>query len=185
MLCQMIDEYLKNRPRDPRQNRCFHPSWLHKSEKELHRLFCNEDEQEFPPRVLRIFDNGHHVHERIQEYLTEAGVLLQAEVPLENKKYEIQGTCDGVVKIGDREGILEIKSINQNQFYSLHEPKLAHLIQINVYMFLAEIPQGVLLYECKDNQQLKNFFIKQNPEILDPVLEKIKRVQQRIKRGID
>jgi hypothetical protein len=47
-------------------------------------------------------------------------------------------------------------------------------------MFCSGIPRGVLLYECKDNQELKEFYVKQDPDILNPVLEKIRRVQRRI-----
>jgi hypothetical protein len=50
-------------------------------------------------------------------------------------------------------------------------------------MFCLGIPRGCLLYECKDNQELKEFFIKQNEKILDPILEKIKYVQRCIEDG--
>ncbi len=185
MLCRMIDEYLKSRARDPRAKRCFHPSSLHRSEKELYRMFFNGDQQEFAPRVLRIFDNGHYVHQRIQTYLAKMGVLKQAEIPVFNREYDIQGTADGVIKIAGGKGVLEIKSINQNQFYSLHEPKPDHLVQINVYMFCLGIPTGCLLYECKNDQKLKAFFVRQDRDVLDPVLEKIKYVQDCIRRGVE
>lgn len=179
----MIDEYLKNRARDPRGRECFHPSSLHKSASELYRMYFDGDQQEFPPRVLRIFDNGHYVHKRLQTYLAEMGILQQAEVPVFNREYDIRGTCDGIIRIGEKKGVLEIKSINQNQFYSLHEPKPEHLIQLNVYMFCLGIPRGSLLYECKNDQELKIFFVKANRNILEPVLEKIKYIRRCIKEG--
>jgi hypothetical protein len=181
----MIDDYLVSRAREPRAKRCFHPSSLHRSEKDLYRMFFDGDQQEFAPRVLRIFDNGHYVHKRLQAYLTEMGFLIQAEVPVSNREYDIKGTCDGIIRIGDKRGVLEIKSINQNQFYALHEPKADHHVQLNVYMFCVKIPRGCLLYECKNDQKLKAFFVKQDRDILDPVLEKIKYVQDCIRRGVE
>ena len=184
MLIEAIDKYLVTRPKDKRRINCFHPSTLHKSPRYLYDAYLNGDNnQDFEPRLLRIFDNGHGVHERLQKYLKEIGVLLEAEVPVENVEYEICGTCDGILKLGKREGVLEIKSINSNGFYATHEPKPEHLIQINIYMFCMDIPRGCILYENKDNQRLKEFFVKQDLAILDPVFEKIKLVQSWIREG--
>jgi hypothetical protein len=80
---------------------------------------------------------------------------------------------NGIVEIDGLKGILEIKSMNSNQFYSCFDPKPEHLIQINVYMFCTGIPRGVLLYECKDDQELREFYVKQDHSILSPILEKI------------
>jgi len=184
MLIKAIDEYLQARPKDERAKHCFHPSSLHKSAKELyHHYRSGDNNQKFEPRILRIFDNGHAVHDRLQSYLSDIGILIQTEVPVENEKYEIKGHTDGVIEINGAEGILEIKSMNANQFYSLYEPKSEHLIQANVYMFCTDIPRACLLYECKDNQELKEFYIKQDPNILNPILEKIRSVQKHIKAG--
>jgi hypothetical protein len=133
--------------------------------------------------VLRIFDNGHGVHERLQKYLKDIGVLVEAEVPVVNQEYEICGSADGIIKLRNREGVIEIKSINSNGFYSTYEPKPEHLIQINVYMFCLDIPRGCVLYENKNNQKLKEFYVKLDSEILDPILEKIRYVQLCIQDG--
>jgi len=184
MLIKAIDEYLQAKPKDERAIRCFHPSSLHKSGKELYWHYLEGDNnQQFDSRVLRIFDNGHYVHDRLQAYLSDIGILIQTEVPVENEEYEITGHTDGIIEINGVKGVLEIKSMNANQFYSLYEPKLEHLIQVNVYMFCTGIPRSCLLYECKDNQELKEFYIKQDPNILNPILKKIRLVQKCIKAG--
>jgi hypothetical protein len=182
MIIKVIDDYLQRRPRDEREIRCFHPSSLHRSARELYWHYLNGDsDQGFGPRVLRIFDNGHAVHERLQGYLEEIGILKRSEVPVENEEYEIKGHTDGILEVGGFEGVLEIKSMNSTQFYSCYAPKADHLIQINVYMFCLGIPRGCLLYECKDDQELKEFYVKQDAQILDPILEKIKYVQECLK----
>jgi len=181
MLIKTIDDYLKTVKREKRQIHCFHPSSLHKSTEELYHLYLHgDDQQEFEPRILRVFDNGHAVHARIQDYLKDAGILKQAEVPVKDTDYEIEGHADGIIEIQGIEGVLEIKSMNQNQFYSAYEPKPDHLTQINVYMYCLGIPRGCLLYECKDNQELKEFYVKQDNTILNPILEKIRDVQKRL-----
>jgi len=184
MLIKAIDEYLQAKPKDERAKNCFHPSSLHKSVKELYHHYMNGDNnQKFESRILRIFDNGHAVHDRLQNYLTDIGILKQSEVPVDNKECEIRGHTDGIVEINGVKGILEIKSMNANQFLSSYEPKPEHLIQVNIYMFCTGIPKACLLYECKDNQELKEFYIKQDPNILNPILEKIRLVQKCIKAG--
>ena len=181
MIIEAIDNYLAIRPKGTRASRCFHPSSLHRSAEDLFRLyFEGDDSEEFEPRVLRIFDNGHAVHERLQSYLGAAGVLLQAEVPIYNAEFEIVGHTDGIVEVGGSKGILEIKSINSQGFYGLFGPKPEHIIQLNAYMFCTGIPRGVLLYECKNDQSLKEFFLKLDHSVLDPVLQKIRTVQARI-----
>jgi hypothetical protein len=184
MLIEAIDQYLVTRPKDKRRIKCFHPSTLHKNAEYLYYAYINGDNtQDFEPRLLRIFDNGHGVHDRLQKYLKDIGVLIGAEVPVENEQYEICGSADGLLQLGSREGVLEIKSINSNGFYATHEPKPEHLIQINVYMFCLDVPRGCILYENKDNQELKEFYVKLDNGILDPVLEKIELVQTWIRGG--
>lgn len=184
MLIESIDQYLKARPRDVRPKNCFHPSSLHKSARELYHHYLNGDSSaQFEPRVLRIFDNGHAVHERLQHYLRELGILKQAEVPVRNDDYEITGHADGIIQVNGTTGVLEIKSMNTSQFYGSHEPKPEHLIQVNVYMFCTGIPRACLLYECKDNQHLKEFYVKEDKNILHPVLEKIRYVQRCLREG--
>lgn len=182
MIIQAIDNYLQTRPRDDRPKRCFHPSSLHLSAHDLYHHYLEGDEnRQFDSRILRIFDNGHTVHRRLQGYLTDAGILKQVEVPVENEEYEIRGHADGIIAINGTSGVLEIKSMNSNQFYRVYEPKEDHLIQVNVYMFCLDIPRACLLYECKDNQELKEFYVKRDMSILNPILEKIKFVQECLK----
>jgi len=183
MIIQAIESFLGARPRDQRPIRCFHPSSLHRSPRELYWHYLKGETNKHDARTLRIFDNGHRVHERLQGYLEHAGILLESEVTVESQEYEICGHTDGIIRINGKEGILEIKSMNARNFHSAYEPKPEHLVQVNVYMYCAGIPRACLLYECKDDQHLKEFFVKQDPKIINPVLEKIRYVQKCIKAG--
>lgn len=90
------------------------------------------------PRTQRIFDNGTHVHLRLQDYLIEMGLLIMDELPVLNEKYNIQGHTDGYLGFPDEVAILEIKSINDNQFQQLKDAKDEHKEQGLVYLFCAE-----------------------------------------------
>ena len=181
MLIKKIDDYLWSRPKQERRIGCFHPSSLHRDEDYLfHAYFNGTNSEKHEPRILRVFDNGHGVHSRLLGYLKDMGLLLDAEVEVWNEEFEIYGHCDGVLQLADQRGIREIKSINSKGFWNLYSPKPEHLVQVHAYMFALGIPRGVLLYEEKDGQNLKNFFVKEDPVIRDPILEKIRRVQKRI-----
>lgn len=92
-------------------------------------------------RTRRIFDNGHHVHDRLQTYFEKMGILLMREVPLYHNKDEIQGHTDGLMdytgKLKDIV-VLEIKSINSRQFASLKQAKEDHVKQGGVYIHCLE-----------------------------------------------
>lgn len=90
------------------------------------------------PRTQRIFDNGTYTHERLQTYLLDMELLLMDEVPLIHDEYKIQGHTDGFLNLDSEVAILEIKSINDNQFGQLKDAKEEHKKQGLVYLFCAE-----------------------------------------------
>lgn len=90
-------------------------------------------------RTRRIFDNGTKMHERVQEYLTQQGMLLMSELPVFDKDYKILGSSDGIIRISEDEiAILELKSINSNGFSRLTEVKDEHYMQGLVYVYCVE-----------------------------------------------
>ena len=90
------------------------------------------------PRTQRIFDNGTYTHERLQNYLLEMELLLMDEVPIINDLYNIQGHTDGFLNLDSEVAILEIKSINDNQFGQLKDAKDEHKKQGLIYLYCAE-----------------------------------------------
>ena len=63
MIIQAIDTHLQNRERDKRAIHCFHPSSLHKSVKELLKIYYEGDTNTaFPARILRVFDSNSRRH---------------------------------------------------------------------------------------------------------------------------
>lgn len=90
------------------------------------------------PRTMRIFDNGTYTHVRLQGYLSDMFLLICDEVPLIDDEYKIQGHTDGFLDLGDEIAILEIKSINENQFSQLKDAKDEHKCQGLIYLYCAE-----------------------------------------------
>lgn len=103
------------------------------------RIEAESDGDSIEPRTRRIFDNGTHVHLRLQEYMRECGLLLMDEVPIYNPDYNIQGHTDGILQLpNDELGVLEIKSINSRSFGELKTAKPEHQMQGLVYLYCLE-----------------------------------------------
>lgn len=112
------------------------------------------------PRTLRIFNNGDHVHLRLQEYLLESGMLLIDEVPVINKDYNIQGHTDGVLSLQSELIVLEIKSMNSNGFSQLKTPRQDHVEQAMTYLFCLEERRRYLQLQYPTPKEFKSSLAK-------------------------
>lgn len=141
---------------------------------------------------LLVFAEGHNIHEKWQSWLTEAGVLDQVEVPIFNEEHRIMGHADGIVKDKKGTAVLEIKSVgvgtvrfedyglfapysrnemNLDQLWaSIKHPFPSHVRQAQLYMYCLGIDEGIILYEWKATQEVKEFSIKYQPELVEPIL---------------
>ena len=118
------------------------------------RTGAERDVHSVDPRTRRIFDNGSYVHERLQSYLEECGVLLMREVSIINDQYNIQGHTDGILKLSDNElGVLEIKSINNRSCSELKSEKPEHKRQGLVYLFCLESQRQYLQSRYKTEEE--------------------------------
>lgn len=139
----VIDKYLiskasKDSDRAPNVNA---PSQLGKCLRALYYSRTGAQRDGVPePRSQRIFDNGDGVHDRLQGYLLEAGVLLLDEIPVHDDEHNIHGHTDGLGWLTKdvEAGVLEIKSINSRGFAELTKPKPEHVTQGLSYLSTLE-----------------------------------------------
>lgn len=161
-------------------------------------------------RVLLIFENGHGFHNRMEKLFRDAGVLIADELPIKSEELKISGRSDAIIKdpeyiVGDDdpsislagfngetlyEGprdaviIIELKSIGDNGFNRLtREPKLEHVKQLQLYLHLTGLKRGVLLYENKNTQELKEFKVDYDPVIAEEVIHKVKTIHAHMTDG--
>lgn len=176
------DRHLATKGRSAAHRRpfIFHPSSIHVGQC-MRRLFFQfvlapENGGTLDANVQRIFDVGHSVHVRIQTDLKAAGILEAAEVPVCDPKHRIFGTADGVLFLHGKRMILEIKSINKDGFERLCRPDMKHECQLQLYMNMAGIKEGVVLYECKDNQRAKEYLVTASDRILGELLSMLDHI---------
>ena len=137
----------------------------------------------FSSTVLRIFENGHSVHERIQEELQETGILVKPEAALSSAKHNMKGHTDGigivnVPGVGGVMVILEIKSCGENSWkwmmgngrWKGKGPDRAHIWQVQLYMFMSGLNYAVLIYENKNTQERAYFVVKRDGVLIEETL---------------
>lgn len=114
------------------------------------------------------------------------------EVPISDEEHHILGHADGI--INDRKGkaVIEIKSIGMGTVRMEHpelfkrysskeltadqvwkeikKPFSTHLRQINLYMKFLGVSSGVLIYEWKASQDVKEFEVTYNEGLISDIL---------------
>jgi len=111
-------------------------------------------------RKYFIFSLGDSIHYQVQCLCHAMGILEDAEVAVESEKYDIEGHCDGILCLDGKRYVLEIKSTNSRYFGQIDKsgkPLTGHKEQLHNYMDVLGIGHGIILYENKDTQALKEF----------------------------
>lgn len=151
-----------------------------------------EKPESFTLQRLNVFATGTMIHEKWQDWLTKAGVMEQAEVPIYDEEHRIMGHADGVIKDKKGRAVLEIKSVGmgtirfedyelflrysrgevnfEGVWTAIKHPFPSHLRQAMLYMYCLDIQDGLILYEWKPTQEVKEFAITYQPEIVEPIL---------------
>ena len=185
MIVEKIDKFYGNKK--DRQDSFIHISGASKCQRQLYYDLTIKKESDIEPRVRRIFDNGNSVHQRLMRvlYQLEDIRVIASEVAIPENP-NIRGTCDAMIAIENSNYVIDFKSINSSSFGYLDVPKIDHKIQLLLYMYFFGVERGIILYENKDNQELKEFEIskKENEELILEVFEKLNYVRDCVKDKI-
>ena len=101
--------------------------------------------------------NGTAAHERLQQAMEAAGMLVAKEIEVVYNNPPVFGFCDADIKIDDEPVLVEIKTTKQESFSyrkTANNAAKYHLEQLLMYMYMLNRPKGILLYESKDNHEL-------------------------------
>ena len=159
----------------------FYPSMLgNPCDRHLYFAYNGElPDQKIEAKTVRIFDAGSALEVRMKRYFERTGIFLAAEQSVKLDIPPISGRYDFLLKHEEYgRVILELKSINQAGFDDLIEaPKSDHLIQLQIYLNLAGMEHGIVLYENKNDQKLKAFKVIQDVPLWESVIERCLRIQ--------
>lgn len=157
----LINKSLETKTKGIKQKR----SWFYISEagKTPFQIFKSMTGYNYiSPRMKRIFHNGNHVHKRIIRYLVNQNVVTGIEVKINTRL--LRGRADAIIFSDGKIAVLEVKSIKKEHFEKLREYcDRKVFLQIQLYLHFLKIDDGIILFECKDDQRLKEFHIKRKP----------------------
>lgn len=200
----------KSSTRDSRNK--FYPSSVGRCCREIYYNMCGYPQAPPDARVLLVFENGHGFHERMEKLFERMGILIAPELPIKDPSLNVSGRTDAIIKnvypgkerlAQDKivlkglkgevvfEGpnseviIVELKSINSRGFTRVVSKgaKEDHIWQLQLYMYMTGIRQGILLYENKDTQELHEVWVPYDKAIADRIVNKIKYVNKCVAEG--
>lgn len=183
---------------------------------------------EFDPKLFRIFDNGHSMHDRFKRYFENSGALMGywrcRNYSAHLKSPRIFGTEERLgcykpekctcgwtefdyLEVGFRDDdtnwggqvdiildrsiieqtnftdyferylITDFKSIGSFQFKQLSEPFPKHKTQMQIYLYLSGLKYGKFLYECKDDQSIKEYLVVRDDHLIGVKREEATRLK--------
>lgn len=168
MLKELIDKYYLETEEGKGQDR-FWISDAGKCQRAVFFKIKKAPKKEADARFLRLLDHGGYIHQRIMRVLFSQGIVRASEISIPATK-DIGGKADAILGMDNQLYVLDIKSINSSILKTLRKPKEEHLDQILLYMHFFNIKRGILLYEGKDNQEIREFEIAYNPEKVKKLL---------------
>ena len=162
--------------------------------------------KDFSFQTLNIFKTGHDIHDKWQDWLQQIGILEERELPLFSEEYHIKGNADGLVNDFLGKAILEIKSVGLGtvrfedyKLYNMYDnkeithdevwkrirqPFTTHLKQVMLYMFVTGVHKGIVLYEWKANQAVKEFEVSYQEVLIESILKSCLLVKESLKNNI-
>ncbi|MEM4703410.1 MAG: CRISPR-associated protein Cas4 [Candidatus Pacearchaeota archaeon] len=181
MIKELIDEFYSGKEKD-KEKVAFYVSDTGKCPRAIWFSLKNYPKRPVEARVLRIFEHGDYTHMRIMGALFSLGLVKAVEISIPENEF-IHGRADAILTLNNEPHVLEIKSINSTKFKN-KEPEKDHVFQIQLYMHFFKLRKGILIYENKDNQELKEYLIEYDEKLANDLLYKFKKIKEDVDKNI-
>lgn len=178
MLIELINKYYQEK-REERNQEHFYITDAGKCPRAIYFSMKGYPRKEKEARVLRIFDRGDIIHQRLMSALFGVPEIkvISSEIDIPPKEL-IRGRADAILSISNKLYVIELKSSSDFKFQKLEEPEQTHYQQIQLYMHYFKIPQGIILYENKNTQALKEFEVKYDPSLCEKIISDFENLKQ-------
>jgi CRISPR-associated protein Cas4 len=181
---KMIDNHLKreNRPKDIGR---YYPSEIGTCLRKI--WYSYKFPQDMSPELLKIFEMGNLMHTFVVEILKSEKnpevELLKSEVPFQHQQNDflISGRIDNLilVKMSNTSVLVEVKSTGNVDMVT--KPAHHNAMQLQLYMHLLEIHDGILLYIDKRNLKSKVYTVPYNEEEAKKILDRFQMLHNSLK----
>jgi len=182
MLKELIDKFYLDQQRDKEQAR-FYISDAGKCPRNVFFKFKKAPREKMDARILRIFEHGEYLHRNIFNILYRLKIGITTEIPIPAQAI-ISGRADAILCINNENYVLDIKSINSMVFKNLTAPKQENLYQIQLYLHYFDIKKGILFYIDKDKQEIKEFLVDYDPQLVQSLLNGFQNLKAKIESDI-
>ena len=180
---EMIDNHLKkeNRPKDVGR---YYPSEIGMCLRKV--WYSYKFPLEIMPDLLKIFELGNIMHDFVVEVLKSEKnshvQLLKSEFPFKHDvdDFTISGRIDNLllVKASGKEVLVEVKSTADEGYVKEAAPH--NVVQLQLYMHVLGIHNGILLYVDKKNLQSKVFEVPYEKEEAEKIIERFKALHKNL-----
>ena len=189
MLKEQIDAFYQNREKSRvRERTLFYVTDIANCPRAVFFDFKKYPRKQQDPRILRVMHNGDFVHQRLGTVLKEQEVLkgvygedIEVSLPYNDL---VRGRVDAIIELHGEQWIIDFKSMNSFKFKSLQQPEPEHIQQVQIYLHFMNLKKGLLIYECKNTQEIKEFAIDYNEELVNAALAKFYVLRSQIEQNI-
>jgi CRISPR/Cas system-associated exonuclease Cas4 (RecB family) len=118
------------------------------------------------PYAVANMGSGTMAHERIQQAITDAGIMVEKEKRIFTQDPPIFGFADAIIQWGEEQPVMEIKTMRDESFSYRKFAKAPnyHVMQLTIYMKVLGKKMGILLYENKNSHELHAIAVELTPE---------------------
>ena len=153
-------------------------------ERKIWMTFRWAKQEEFPGRILRLFERGQNEEAQIVKWLRGIGFKMtktEEDQMFIDLGCHVGGSIDG---IGDYEGeqyVVEMKTHSKKSFEKLikekvKESKFMHYVQMQTYMYGTGIMKALYFAVCKDDDRIYTEVVEFDPEVAEKYIERGQRL---------
>lgn len=134
--------------------------------------------EQTPIGLMRVFEEGNAIHEKWQRLFIRGGYAKPEDCDRTqfDEEHDLQYTPDIIATIDGEQYVVEIKSVN-TYVYKKQKPHASGRKQLQLYMYLTGIHQGIVLQEDKNTQEFRANIYKYNPEEIQPYITRLEDIQ--------
>lgn len=182
MLKEIIDQFYLDHQEDRPQTK-FYISDAGKCQRQIFFKFKQAPKEKKDPRIMRIFEAGEWLHRYVYNILYQSKIGAITEVPMPQNEM-ISGRTDAIICLDGENYILDIKTINGMQFRGLKQAKDEHQFQVQLYMHFFDVKKAILLYIDKDKQELKEFVINYDEDLVKTLLDGLDELKVNLEKDV-
>lgn len=178
MLIERIDAFYVKQPKE-KERTAFYVSEADNCPRQTYYAFKNKPRAELEAQTVRILEHGDYSHMRLMSALFGMGIVKAVEISLPPGEL-FRGRADAILVIDNEPYLLEIKTMKDYAFRTLEKPNAAMVKQLQLYLHFFNLQKGIVVVENKDTQELKEFLVEKDEDIVRQLLQQFDYLQGQI-----